>query len=102
MKSLITTSLVAMLVLSTNNAYAGKHRSDSQLFTECKASLEQQIGVLQNSRLVKLKRYGKNFTAKIRVKAEQHSGLYLCTINPSDGLVVARIDGKTPNVAKAS
>jgi len=102
MKSLITSSLIAALVLSTNTAFAGKRLSDSQLYTQCKTAAVEQLGKLKSSRLIKLKRRGQNFDATFRVKTAQDSGMYLCTIRPGQGVVVAKIDGQSSNVAKAN
>lgn len=102
MKSLIATSLITVLVLSTSQAYAGKRMTDSQLYTQCKTTAVEQLGKLKSSRLIKLKRHGQKFTAQFRVKTAQDKGMYLCTINPDQGVIIARIDAKSSNVAKTN
>lgn len=97
---LLTSGLIFSILAFSTTAFAAKQQSDNQLYTQCKTNVLAQLDDVKKTRLVNLKRRGAKFTAKMRVTTARESGLYLCTIDPNQGVNIARLGDRNSDVAR--
>jgi Tfp pilus assembly protein PilW len=99
MKTLLTTALIAAtLILSSTTAIA-KPLSKNQALSQCKALANAQFEDVKNIKIASMKTTRGQFKAKLRVRAENDKGMFLCTIERDQDAQIVRLDKPQKAVA---
>lgn len=99
MKTLSKIVLIGSSILLSSNAIAAKPLTQGQALGQCKALASTQFDNVVKTRVASIKSNRGIFKARLRVKAENDKGLFLCTIDRNQSAEIVRIDKKAEAVA---
>lgn len=99
MKSLLTTALTASALLLSANIAMAKPLSQNQAFGQCKALAESQFENVNNVKIATMKSVRGTYKIKLRVRAQDDKGMFLCTIGGNQDAQIVRLDKEVKAVA---
>lgn len=99
MKSLINIALTSAALLLSGNAVAAKPLSENQALSQCKSLASTQFDNVKRIKLANLKTTRGQFRVKLRVRAADDKGIFLCTIERNQEAQIVRLDKNTKAVA---
>jgi len=92
MKGFTQITLLTLSFALTFSAYAAKSKTDSQLLTECKASVSSQFDQVERIKLSNLSSRRGVFKARLKVTADGERSRVLCTIADGQALTLTCIN----------
>lgn len=99
MKTLINITLITSALLLSSNTTAAKPLSEGQALAQCKALANSQFDNVKRVKVAHMKSTRGLFKAKLRVKAENDKGMFLCTISNERAAQIVRLDKDSNTIA---
>jgi len=99
MNSLINIALTSTALLVSANAFAAKPISQGQALGQCKSLASTQFDDVKRIKVAHMKSTRGTFKAKLRVRAADQKGMFLCTIERNQEAQIVRLDTDSKAVA---